>query len=164
MVRSWLRAGTVFLAVGLAGCGGDPRESIISNTNNLVSEAATSASNIKNNVEEFVRKKGTDDEAAKKALNEAVAEAEKLEKTAKALQNQAARVGAMASLTDAEKKANEEKFKSRIDQTREELITSHREMKKVLESANANYEEQLRPLMQALSKAEGEFAAIARRR
>jgi len=165
MVRAWLRASVCVLVAALFGCGSDSRESILSNSNNLVAEVATSAGNIKSRVEEFVRKKDNkDDEGAKKELDEAIAEARKLEETARKLQSVASRASSLAPLTAEEKKTYLEKSKARINTTRDDLITSHREMKKTLAEANAKYEDALKPLMTELSKAEGEFAAIVRRK
>ena len=57
-----------------------------------------------------------------------------------------------------------EKHKKRINETQAELKDAHRAMKVAVAEANKKYEEPLRPLMQALSDAEGEFAAINRRK
>lgn len=165
MMRSWLRASVCVLTATLFGCGGDSRESIITNTNNSVSEVATSAGNIKSKVDEFVRKKDAkDDEGAKKELDEAIDEAKKLEQTAKKLQNIERRSNAVGNLTAEEKKAFLKKFEARINTTRDEAIAAHRDMKKSVADANAKYEEAMRPLMQELSRAEGEFAALTRRK
>jgi len=166
MVRSWLRASFCVLAALVFGCEKDNRESVISNSNNLVSEVATSAGNIKNRVEEFMRKKesGKDDEGAKKEIDEAVAEAKKLEETALKLQNLSSRANSLTPPTAEEKKAYLAKFQPRIITTQEELKNAHRDMKKVLTEANDKYSEAMKPLMQELSKAESAFAAIVRRK
>lgn len=165
MARAWLRAGLCGLMAALIGCGSDSRDSIIKNTNTLVAEVASSAGTIKSKVDEFVRKKDAkDDEGAKKELEEAVAEAKKLEDTAKKLQMMSARASNATPATAEEKKANLKNYEKAINATREELISSHREMKKALADANKKYEDALKPLMVEMSKAEGEFAAIVRKK
>jgi TolA-binding protein len=165
MLRAWLRAGLCVCAVSFVGCGGDSRESIISNTTTQITQAATSLGNIKAKVEEFVKKKeAKDEEGAKKELDEAVGEAKTLKEVAKNMQNLSAQANARTPPTPEEKKALLEKHQSRINDTHGELKTAHREMKRAIDDAKKKYEEAMAPLIQALNDAEGEFAAIARRK
>ena len=168
MVRAWLRAVFCVCLGALAGCGGDNRDSIINDTNNQVAAVATSVGNIKNKVEDFVAKKeaagGKDDEATNALILEAVNEAKALKETAKKMQTLSSRASSQTPPTDEERKAFLEKHKKRVNETQADLKEAHRAMKVVVADANSKYEEAMRPLMKALSDAEGEFAAITRRK
>lgn len=167
MIRLW---SSLLVCVGLmsmVGCSGDDRDSQINNVNTQISAVATSVGYITDKLNEFVKKKegdAKDEEAAKKDLDEAVAEAKKLRETAKELQKLSTNVARISPATDAEKKEFLDRHLKRINQTRDELLQSHRQLKTALAEANKKYEETLTPLMQALAEAEGEFAAIVRKR
>ncbi len=168
MLRAWLRAG---LCVGLAclvGCAGDNRDSIINDTSNQIANVATSAGNIKNKVDEYVKKKeatdNKDEEGAKTLLDEAIAEAKNLKEIAKKMQALSTRASSQTPPTDDERKAFLEKHKKRINETQAELKDAHRAMKLAVAEASKKFEEPLRPLLKELSEAEGEFAAINRRK
>jgi len=108
----WLRAGLCVCVASLVGCGGDSRDSIISNTNTQISEAATSVDNIKSKVAEFVKKKeagNKDEEGAKKDLEEAIAEAKKLKEIAQKMQSLSTQANSRTPPTPEEKKAFLEK-------------------------------------------------------
>lgn len=165
MLRAWVRAGLCVCVASLVGCGSDSRDSIISNQNIQISEAATSAGNIKAKIEEFVKKKeNKDEEGAKKELDEAVGEAKKLKEIAQKMQSLSTMANSRTPGTPDEKKALLEKHLSRINDTHSELKTAHRAMKRELDEAKKKYDEALQPLTLALNDAEGEFAAIARRK
>jgi len=165
MLRAWLRAGLCVCAVSFVGCGGDSRESIISNTTTQLTEAASSVGNIKAKIEEFVKKKeAKDEEGAKKELDEAVAEAKKLKEVAKVMQNLSTQANARTPPTPEEKKVLLEKYQNRINDTQGELKNAHREMKRALDEAKKKYEEAMAPLIQAINDAEGEFAATVSHR
>src|SRR5204863_6515040 len=118
MLRAWLRAGLCVCAVSFVGCGGDSRESIISNSTTQATQAATCVGNIKARVEEFVKKKDAkDEEGAKKELDDAVAEAKTLKEVAKVTQNLSTQANSRAPPTPEEKKVLREKYQSRINDT-----------------------------------------------
>ena len=167
MLRPWLYAGLCVCVASLVGCGGDSRDSIIVNTNTQISDAATSVLNIKSKVEDFVNKKeagAKDEEGAKKDLEEAVGDAKKLKEIAQKLQSFLAQANSKTPPTTEEKKALLDKHLNSISETYKQLKDAHRQMKAALAEANKKFDEPLRPLMQALTDAEGEFVAIARRK
>jgi chromosome segregation ATPase len=167
MVRQWLQAGLCVMAAAAIGCTDNSRDSLITNTNNQVSQIATSYDYIKTKVEDYTKKmEGTnkDEAGAKSDLDAAVAEAKKLKDVAKQMQTLSTYAGAVTGVTDEEKKAMRDRFQGKIDTVRAEVVKAHGEMKSALKQANEKYEDALRPLTQALSEAQGEFAAIVRRR
>jgi phage shock protein A len=167
MLRRWLHLGLCLCVASLTGCGRDNRDGIIVDTNNLISNAGTSVETIKTKVEDFVKKKeadSKDEEAAKKDLDEAVAAAKSLKEIAQKMQSLSGQANAQTPPTPEEKKALLDKHLSGINNAYNQLKLAHREMKRTIDEANKKFEEPMRPLMQALADAEGDFAAIARRK
>jgi hypothetical protein len=166
MLRPWLRAGLCACVVSLAGCGGDRRDSIITDTTTQMSEAASAVNNIQEKVKSYVAKREADvkEAEAAKDLEEAVADAKKLKDIAKAMQVLSSRVSALAAPTPEETKKFLDTNRDRINRSREDLITNHRAMRTAIDDAKKKYEGPLQPLAQALTDAEGEFAAITRRK
>lgn len=166
MVRRWLRAGFCAIAMSAIGCGENSLGNLITNTNNQVKQVASSFDNIKNRLDDYVKKKegGKDEDGAKRDLDDAVAEAKKLKELAKALQSLSTQTSAVTGLTEEKKDALREQFQSSIESARNEVDKAHRDMKKSLDEAKKKYESELGALVQALTESQGEFAAIVRRR
>ncbi len=164
-----LRAGLCLGLAFLVGCGGDSRESVITNNNNQMADAAATASSIKSKIEEFVKKKELpadkkDEEGAKKELDEAIAAAKKLKDIAKEMQALSNKANSVPPPTDDEKKALLEKYKKIIGDRTAELKIAQRDMKLAVTEASKKFEEPMRPLVTALNDADGEFAAIVRKK
>jgi hypothetical protein len=165
-MRAWLKGVVGVCLAAIVGCGGGDRSELIENTVNKMSEASSALTDIKSKVNDFVRKKdsGKDEEGAKKDIEAAIADADQLEKLAKEWQAQIART--VPNLDEEQKKELARLNQGRISEVCKSLNEAHREAKKAVAEAAAKFpkDEQVVRLLQALDKADGEFAVVTRKK
>ncbi len=172
MSRAILAAALFFVhtfAYGEETGGEAKREEVVKKVNETLKDAAKQASKIKSKVEEYVKKKELpgdkkDEEGAKKELDEAIAAAKKLKDIAKEMQALSNEANSLPPATDEEIKRLLDKYKKIIGDLTSELKLAQRDLQLAVAEASKKFEEPLRPLMMALDDADGEFAAIVRKK
>lgn len=144
----------------LVGCGSDPREGLVAAAVGDLDSAATKVQNIKNKVDDAVKKSS----GKAPEFKEAIAEVDALKKIAKDMQELKLRADALAGkTTEEERKDLTDKYKVQLNQAITRLTKARNELKASIVAAETQDKDAVKPLRDKLEEAEGEFEAISRR-
>jgi flagellar hook-basal body complex protein FliE len=156
----------LFLALAIAGCGGDQRESLINNTLNQITLATNTIRQIHDAVAKELKK--AEDPKHNKISSTDFENIIKVEiKSYKdigvALQGIKRDVDAIRdSITEEDRKNYREKFQSQIQPALEGLQKEQESLRSILAQAKKKNEEAVRELIAKFQEAQGEFESIAK--
>jgi hypothetical protein len=126
MKRFLVLVGTLLLSSVLAGCGGESRDDLISATVNMMNEAASEIDSIQKNVNDAVKK--SKESNAPLDFTDAIKKCEKLKQRLQVV---------AGSITEDERKTNEENNKQRINDSFHRLVKARDELQQALDNVEA---------------------------
>ena len=157
-----LAFGTLALSIFVVGCGSDSREGIVGATVQNLDTAGSKYANIKEKVDEAVKKT----EVGKTPdFKEAVAVVDSLKEIGKQMQKLKLEAEAIKhSVSEEEKKEQADRYKARVDTAIERLTKERTTLMETLATVEQQHKGALKVLREKLTEAEGEFETIARAR
>ena len=164
MKRFLVLCGSVLLCGTFVGCGSDTHEDLIKNTIKQIEIAAVDIGNIKSRVNDAIK----DTEAGQKFdLTKAIEATKKLKETGEVTQKLKAKIEQVrAQVTDAERKANVESQKAKLNAAFSDLLKAKEELKAALVRAEnlpvGNAKQAVKEFREKLLEAEGPFEQLSR--
>lgn len=149
------------LAFAIAGCGSDPREGLISTTIENMRNAASQLANIKDRINEMVKKtdKGTPD---MKPVLEAVKSLKDIAKDVQKLLLQTEKI--KEPLSEEDQKRLTSKYGEKLNDAITQINKERKGLKEALDSAEAKFKDAAKDLRKRIEETDGEFEVIARTR
>ena len=148
------------MGVSLVGCGSDPREGLVAATIQEVEAAATKVSNIRNKIDDAVKKTET---GKTPDFKEALLEIDGLKKIAKLMQELKVKADALKDkTTEEERKELTDKNRLPLNKANERVAEARAKLNETLAAAEAQHKDALKTVREKLTEADAEFEAISR--
>ena len=167
MAKRFVRGCTLFLLLGLVGCGRDERDGLINETIAQIDRATSVLGNIKDTLQKGLKTAEDEKRAVNaadfdKIVKEIIPELKEVGGNMQALKRQTESL--RDKITTEERKTLADKFTKRTEQALTSLREEQAALSKLLQKAQGISEEAVRELKQRLAEAQGEFEVIAKLR
>ncbi len=167
MLRALAFASMLVVAAGLAGCGSDQRENLISDVNKIMDSATSKLRQVKESLSDALKKEKVAE--VNKELDNAIAAADKIKEDGKALLELDRRIKQATEkkpLSKEEIEEFKEKYRPQLERAVENLDKEQRAVEVKLTEVEAKHSgarEKILDLRKKLREAQADFETIAKR-
>ena len=152
--------GAMIMCGVMIGCGSDPREGLVDAAVVGVETGATKVMNIKNKIEDAVKKTET---GKTPDFKEALLEVDALKKIAKEMQDLKIKADALKDKTNEEERKDlADRIKPRLNSAIDRVVKAKKELNETMVAVEAQHKDALKTVREKLAEADGEFEAISR--